>query len=392
MRVIKADSFHRPALRQFGVTLGALLFAAGLIAGAAHAQQTDTVAPRLVNAHMEKRAAAGRLSAEIREFAAAQAQPAWLGYAVAALPDHGESCCWDSYENARMRGCGRCALESEKGITVQAGPPEKMDSKGEAGGTVHLEGSGALIVMLRAADHRIEKVRAFSEDCEIDAGGVRVVWLTGVTGAESVAALAPLVTGADFDSHDGRQLAEGAMAAIAMHADPAADRALASFTEPSRPEKLRSQAAFWLGNSRGDAGLAVLEKMAKSDPSDHVRSQVSFALSQNGSPRAIDDMIRMAHDDQSGHVRGQAMFWLAQKAGKKAAGAITDAIENDPDTATKKAAVFALTQMPADEGVPLLIQVAKTNKNPVVRKQAFFWLGQSKDPRALAFFEQVLSR
>jgi hypothetical protein len=26
----------------------------------------------------------------------------------------------------------------------------------------------------------------------------------------------------------------------------------------------------------------------------------------------------------------------------------------------------------------------------VVRKQAMFWLGQSKDPRALAFFEQIL--
>jgi hypothetical protein len=27
----------------------------------------------------------------------------------------------------------------------------------------------------------------------------------------------------------------------------------------------------------------------------------------------------------------------------------------------------------------------------VVRKQAMFWLGQSQDPRALAFFEQILS-
>jgi len=56
----------------------------------------------------------------------------------------------------------------------------------------------------------------------------------------------------------------------------------------------------------------------------------------------------------------------------------------------KKKAVFALSQLPKDEGVPLLIQVARTNHNPAVRKQAMFWLGQSHDPRALAFFEQVL--
>jgi hypothetical protein len=48
--------------------------------------------------------------------------------------------------------------------------------------------------------------------------------------------------------------------------------------------------------------------------------------------------------------------------------------------------------MPKDEGVPKLIEVAKTNRNREVRKQAMFWLGQSNDPRALEFFEQVLSR
>ena len=72
--------------------------------------------------------------------------------------------------------------------------------------------------------------------------------------------------------------------------------------------------------------------------------------------------------------------------------AITERIEQDPDTDVKKKAVFALSQLPREEGVPLLINVARTNANPAVRKQAMFWLGQSKDPRALAFFEEVLTR
>jgi len=40
----------------------------------------------------------------------------------------------------------------------------------------------------------------------------------------------------------------------------------------------------------------------------------------------------------------------------------------------------------------MLIQVARTNKNPEVRKQAMFWLGQSKDPRAVKFFEDILTK
>ena len=89
-------------------------------------------------------------------------------------------------------------------------------------------------------------------------------------------------------------------------------------------------------------------------------------------------------------VRGQALFWLAQKAGQQAVAAISGAIENDPETEVKKKAVFALSQLPKDEGVPLLIQVARTNRNAEVRKQAMFWLGQSNDPRAIKFFEDVL--
>ena len=58
----------------------------------------------------------------------------------------------------------------------------------------------------------------------------------------------------------------------------------------------------------------------------------------------------------------------------------------------KKKAVFALTQMPKDDGVPMLIQVARAHTNFAVRKQAMFWLGKSKDPQALKFFEDVLAK
>jgi HEAT repeat protein len=117
-----------------------------------------------------------------------------------------------------------------------------------------------------------------------------------------------------------------------------------------------------------------------------------FALSRSDDNQAIPELIRFAREDTSPAVRGEAIFWLAQKAGQKAQAQISSSIDNDPDTDVKKRAVFALSQLPKDQGVPLLIQVAKTNKNPAVRKQAMFWLGQSRDPRALDFFAEVLGK
>jgi hypothetical protein len=355
-----------------------------LAAGALHAQSQ----PQIKNAQFETHAVSGNLDATVRGIAASQSSPAWIGYSVPMIEAkngyHRSMCCgnWSSDGN----NCGPCNLESLNGNNMN-----ESDGPTRSGGTVHLEGSQTMFVLLRVADHRIGRVRTFTEDCQIDAGGLRVVWIADAKPAESVVLLEGIVNSSNFDESDGRNASNGAMSAIVMHNDPAADRALASFVEPSRPEKLRSQTAFWLGNARGKSGLEALKRMAKSDPSEKVREQVTFALSQSSEPGAVDELIRMAKEDASSRVRGQGLFWLAQRAGQKAAGAITDAIENDPDTEVKKRAVFALSQMPKDEGVPRLIEVAKTNKNPAVRKQAMFWLGQSNDPRALAFFEQVLT-
>jgi hypothetical protein len=71
---------------------------------------------------------------------------------------------------------------------------------------------------------------------------------------------------------------------------------------------------------------------------------------------------------------------------------LTFALSQSPVPDVKRKAVFALTQLPGDGGIPKLIQVARTNRNPEVREQAIFWLGQSKDPRALDFIEEILLR
>ena len=52
----------------------------------------------------------------------------------------------------------------------------------------------------------------------------------------------------------------------------------------------------------------------------------------------------------------------------------------------------ALQSMPDGEGVPVLIQMAKTQRDPEMRKQAMTSLEHTRDPRALAFFEEVIKK
>ena len=355
--------------------------ATGVESGSQNSSEGDT--PAFQNAHVEKRAARGTLSEEVRSWSGATKEARWLGYSVAAVEGDRTVCCsnWDGANH----GCGVCQLEgNHSGFNVNSSETGK--------GTVRLESSQRIAVLLRAENGKIGKIRVFSADCHVDGGGKEVVWLEGVKDRESVELLAGYVKAEKSREDHGESLGKAALTAIALHGDASAEKALLSFVEPTQPEWLRRETAFWLGEARGAAGFQALQKMVRNDPSAHVREQVTFALSVSKEPGTVNEMIRMAHDDTSAQVRGQALFWLAQKAGKKAVGAIDGAIQNDPDTEVKKKAVFALSQLPHDEGVPKLIEVARANKNPEVRKQAMFWLGQSDDPRALAFFEKVLGQ
>lgn len=150
------------------------------------------------------------------------------------------------------------------------------------------------------------------------------------------------------------------------------------------------------GASDGGQSIHLLTDLIHSDlPVGATRGrlgQTVGVIAMHNAPAAIEALIRMARGDTIAELRGQALFWLAQRAGQQAESAITEAIRNDPETDVKKRAVFALSQLPKDRGIPLLIDVARTNQNPAVRRQAMFWLGQSKDPRALSFFEEILTK
>jgi hypothetical protein len=363
------------------IRIGQVILGAMLLAPAAHAAPQNAGMPRIENAKVETRQVTGTLDATLRELAAKTDKPEWIGYSVDHIAGEHSVCCGNYRDGG---GCGTCNLERDRSTA--------STTTTNSAATVKLEGARQLVVLFRLEAKQVMRVQVASEDCTLDVGGLPFIWLAGVKPAESVALLETYVRGTHFEEHGDHGIGHGALTAIALHVDPSADRAFESFIKPDQPEGLRRQAAFWMGAARGKAGFIALQRMAKNDPSPDVRAHVAFALSVSHETGAIDEMIRMAHDDASAHVRGQALFWIAQKAGQKAVSTITGAIENDPDTEVKKKAVFALSQLPREEGVPKLIEVAQNNRNPEVRKQAIFWLGQSHDPRALQFFEKVLSQ
>jgi HEAT repeat protein len=325
--------------------------------------------PKVVNAQFHTEPSGAGLSATVNRFQHSNG-PLWLGYQVAAVPgSHFSMCSHDTGSSMDDGCCGVYRLEDSNNNFRSSNGAQATET--------------SIDVLVRIDQGAVDKVRFIGTGCRLDAGGLPFTWLTDVKADDSIAWLSSLVTA------DDKRHTDQALAAIATHETGKATGALEGFASSANPLWLREKAGFWLGAGRGHDGLLALEKLA-SDSDPEFRKKLTFDISVNHDPAAVDDLIRMAKSDPDTGVREQAIFWVAQKAGAKAMATLKDAVENDPELGVKKKAVFALSQLPKDEAVPELLHVAQTNRDPAVRKDAMFWLGQTHDPRALAYFEQIL--
>jgi hypothetical protein len=334
---------------------------------AAMALQSQPLEINIRNAELHRQGATDNLQRDFAALVSRVQGPAWAGYAVPMVEGNRSLCCGCGDGNWR----GVCRLESSNG-GYQTSDDE-------------VQYSGTLLVFFRIDGGRAHKIRVFSEDCEIDAGGKDVYWWSEVEPTQSLALLESQVR-----DRQSMKMAESAVMAIAHHGHRQADGLLETFADDDQPEDIAENAIFWMGAARSRSGFESLKRVSQSVRDTDLREQITFALYISNADGATAELVGMARNDRNSDVRGQALFWLGQKAGKQAAATIKDAIEDDPELEIKKKAVFALSQLPPDEGVPLLIDVAKTHRNSAIRKKAMFWLGQSGDPRALDMFEEIL--
>jgi hypothetical protein len=173
-----------------------------------------------------------------------------------------------------------------------------------------------VVVLLRFEMGVAEKLRVFSPDCPLDAGGLKFYWLSDVKAAESVAMLTAWRQKRQESRIRGGT--DAAIHAIALHAGSEAEAALMKLANAPADEQTRKTSLFWLAKTRGKAGYDVVAKIARADESDKVREHAIFAMTQSKQPEAIPAVIRIAREDKSPHVRKQAMFWLGQSRDPRA--------------------------------------------------------------------------
>jgi hypothetical protein len=198
--------------------------------------------PKLLNnARVDTRSAAGGFEREFQALLKAQPQPAWIGYSVPAAAEN-------------HLGCGNM------------------------GNVVRLEAPSSAFILIRVQEGAVNRIRTLSPDCEIDAGGVPVHWLTDVQPAQSVATLTRLLA-------DVTPGAERVIGALAVHADVSALNAITNAAESSADQRVRRQAVSAL-RSRPD-GVPRLIQLVKSTKDPELRKRAMGSLSESRDSRAV---------------------------------------------------------------------------------------------------------
>jgi HEAT repeat protein len=342
--------------------------------------------PSIQNGKIETRKAAA-LDREIATLAAgATTEPVWVGWRVPVVDGERAGCSTWTDDNFYFRG--QVLDYSPLGSTA---PMTRPQPTAQPSGAMALEGGTGLVVLLRLIDGRLERMNRIADDCPIDAGGRTMYWLDGVTPADSLRVLDGYTREDAFERlsiNARRNLTRAALDAIALHRDPGADAILDRIATSSNSE-LRQQAVSLLGTRRGAHGFASLQKLLQGERVSGSRVEIVNAIGQtreSGTVGTLRGLLKNADPK----VRSAAVYYFAIRGGVPVIPEVTAVVDNDADVNVRKRAVSGLGRLPSDTSIPLLIQIARKNPNAEVQKQAVSLLSQSKDPRAIAYLEEIL--
>jgi HEAT repeat protein len=96
-----------------------------------------------------------------------------------------------------------------------------------------------------------------------------------------------------------------------IRSDKAMNAMVTIARDKSKSEKVRSNAAYWVGQSRGPNRVGLLQDIYKNSMDNaKVRQQITYALSQTRDAQAVSVMSNIAESDPDLEVRKNAVYWL----------------------------------------------------------------------------------
>jgi HEAT repeat protein len=226
------------------------------------------------------------------------------------------------------------------------------------------------------------------EDPDQEVREQAVFWLSQVPGDRAITLLDEILKG-----NGNLEIKEKALFALSQKREERAQGMLRDVAgRENENSDLREKAIFWLGQQRSPGNTEFLRTLYGRLTNEDLKEKILFSLSQQrgaGNDRWLMDIAVNARESQE--LRKKALFWAGQTG--VASSEFASLYDRMGDQELKDQIIFVFSQRGRDPAaMDKLFAIARTDRDPELRKKAIFWLGQSRDPRAQKFLEDLINR
>ena len=309
------------------------------------------------------------------------AEPVWVAWRAPMVTGDRDRC--STWSNDR---------QTVRGEMLEGTRPGSIPAMTTAAGPVALESGTSLVVLVRVVGGTVERVRSVTDDCPLDAGGRRVIWLPAVTSAASLAFLGPLVSPSAIEGETGRRISSAALSTIALHRDSGADRILDGLLTARSDEHLRTQAATLTARTRGGTGYRRIVSLLETERDAAFRRTLSTVLAETREPETLAALLALARADQDERVRAEAARGYAWLAPSSDLAEVRSILTRESSQVVIRGVMRGLSRRTEEGTTALLVDLARRSTTSTVRVEAARALSQSSDPVALAYLQDVLKQ
>ena len=214
-----------------------------------------------------------------------------------------------------------------------------------------------------------------------------VFWLSQVGGDRAVSAIDSILR-----STTDPELQDKAIFALSQIDSPASAKILRDYAErPTASVESRSKAIFWIGQKDSPDNAAYLRGLYTRLTDDDLKEKTIFSLAQMGGDDNLKWLMDLAVNEREPvEMRKKALFWAGQS------GAALDQLvalyAKTTNHDMKDQLIFVYSQRDEAGALDELIDIAKHETDKELRKKAIFWIGQSHDPKAVQYLQEIIDQ
>jgi HEAT repeat protein len=192
-----------------------------------------------------------------------------------------------------------------------------------------------------------------------------------------------------YDTDKTKEVRSQLIRTFAERNDVKARAKLFEIARQGETPELRIEAIRRLGD-HGRVALDDLIQLYTSETNLQIKQSLLRAFANNKDPRAYTKLVDIARGSDAIELRGYAIRQLGEKDDEQTVTQLVGMYDSEQNPQVKAALLRAFGDSNQKAAIHKLMIIARNDPSVEMRKVAVTYLGQSKDPEALKFLEDLL--